>query len=63
MFIQKAAGVYNKTHKMCTVYDGHCHVERRVYEKDGVEYVRLNGYFFSIPELRKDFSYTLDIWY
>lgn len=63
MFIQRAAGIYTKTHKMCTIYDGHSHVERRVYSKDGMDYVRLNGYFFSISELTKDFRYELDIWY
>lgn len=63
MFIQKAAGVYTKTHKMCTIYDGHAHVERRVYAKEGREYVRLNGYFFAVTELMTDFHYEVDIWY
>ena len=63
MFIQKAAGVYNKTNKMCTIFDGHSHIERRVYEKDGVLYARINGYFFDITSLRLDSNYMVDIWF
>lgn len=63
MFIQKAAGIYTKTNKMCTIYDGHTHVERRVYAKEGREYVRLNGYFFAVTELMTDFHYEVNIWY
>lgn len=42
-----------KTEYAAVIYDGHSHIERRVYEdEDGYRCVRINGWFFRIIDLK-----------
>ena len=51
----------SKTKKMATIYDGHSHIERRVYEdKQGFYCVKINGIFFRVIDLH---HFDVDIWY
>jgi hypothetical protein len=51
-----------KSEYAATIYNGHCHIERRVYEDDmGNRYVKINGVFFDIDcDLEK---YDVEVWY
>ena len=50
-----------KSEYVATIYNGHCHIERRVYEDDmGNRYVKINGMLFSVNELK---NYDVKIWY
>lgn len=50
-----------KTKKKATIFDGHSHIERRVYEdKNGFYCVKINGIFFKVIELH---HFDIDIWY
>lgn len=41
-----------KTQYVAQLYDGHVHIERRVYEDEhGYRCVKLNGIFFKLGEL------------
>lgn len=55
---------FKKSRRMATIYDGHSHIERRVWmdkEHYGVnEYVRINGEWFNLWELPRDWE--IDIW-
>ena len=53
-----------KTAYRATVYDGHSHIERRVYEdENGTEYIRINGFFAEIFDLRRINHFDVDVWY
>lgn len=55
------AGAYTKTRYMATIYDGHSHIERRVYEdRQGFRCVKINGCFFRIIDLH---HFDVDVWY
>lgn len=50
-----------KTKKMATIYDGHSHIERRIWEdKLGFMYVSINGEYFAIHEMP---HYEIEVWY
>lgn len=49
---------------MATIYDGHSHIERRVFvDAMGVMYVRINGFFAGIDSLRRVNRFSVDVWY
>ena len=49
---------------MATIYDGHSHIERRVFvDAMGVMYVRINGFFAGIDNLRRVNRFSVDVWY
>lgn len=52
-----------KTKYMVTIYDGHSHIERVVFEDEkGYRYARINGEFFDIDfELMN--HYECNVWY
>lgn len=51
-----------KTKKMATIFDGHSHIERRIYVSDtGEELVKINGCAFKLWELPK--YWKIDIWF
>lgn len=54
---------YKKTDYRATIYDGHTHIERRVYSNaSGYRYVRINGFYFNIEvDLSKHLEVT--VWY
>lgn len=54
---------YRRTDYRATIYDGHTHIERRVYrDVSGYRYVRINGFYFDIDfDLSKRFEIT--VWY
>ena len=53
-----------KTERMATIYDGHSHIERRVYEdKEGRRYVKINGFLCKITDLMIHNGFEVDIWY
>lgn len=54
----------HKTQRMATIYDGHSHIERRVYEdENGRRYVKINGYICKITDLIIHNRFEVDIWY
>lgn len=60
---------YRKSEKMATVAQlnrdtgNYSHIERRVYEDDeGVEMIRINGFWFSVNMLRK-IGHDVDVWF
>lgn len=51
-----------KTNKMATIFNGHCHIERRVYADNcGVEFVKINGDFFAL-DWCKDKFVSVFVW-
>ena len=51
-----------KTKFMATIYDGHTHIERRVYRNDMWErFVKINNSVFTLNEIKK--YNTVDIWF
>lgn len=47
-----------------TIFDGHSHIERRVFvDAMGVMYVRINGFFAGIDSLRRVNRFSVDVWY
>ena len=55
---------YIKTKYRATIYDGHSHIERRVFEdQQGIEYVRINDFFAKITDLRRVNRFDVDVWY
>ena len=53
-----------KTQHMATIYDGHSHIERRVYrDANDVEYVQINGFMAKIADLRRVNRFDVDVWY
>ena len=53
-----------KTQKMATIFDGHSHIERRVYEDEcGWLYVKINGVFAKIADIRRVNQFDVDVWY
>ena len=50
----------NKLPYKATIYDGHTHIERRVYEDENeMLVVKINGWFFKVIELRKRYDITI----
>ena len=51
-----------KTEYIATIYNGHSHIERVVYQDDkGFRYVKINGMLFDVDfELK---HYEVKIWY
>lgn len=50
-----------KTKYKATIYDGHSHIERVVWQDaTGNRYVRINGFYFLISELK---NYEVSVWY
>ncbi len=42
-----------KTQYVAQIYDGHTHIERRVYEdEEGFRNVKINGLYFRLDELK-----------
>ena len=54
-----------KTQLVATIYDGHSHIERRVYRdaKTGTEYVQINCFMAKINDLRRVNRFDVDVWY
>ena len=53
-----------KTFYMATIFDGHSHIERRVFEdENGVYHVRINGWFAKVADLRRINHFDVDVWY
>lgn len=53
-----------KTQHMATIFDGHSHIERRVYrDANDVEYVQINGFMAKIADLRRVNRFDVDVWY
>ena len=53
-----------KTQLRATIYDGHSHIERRVYrDVNDVEYVKINGFMAKIADLRRVNRFDVDVWY
>lgn len=53
-----------KTKYMATIYDGHSHIERRVFVDDAeTQYVRINGFFSKVSDLRRVNRFDVDVWY
>lgn len=53
-----------KTKRMATIYDGHSHIERRVYEdENGEYYVKINYVFASIESLRRVNKFDVEVWW
>lgn len=51
----------HKVSYMATIYDGHTHIERRVYEDEfGFRYVKINDELFRIAQLH---NLEVDVWY
>ena len=61
-YFERTSAMMRKTPYMATIYDGHSHIERRVYEdSDGYRYVRINGFYWDV-----DFElthYDVSVWY
>ena len=50
-----------KTRYVATIFDGHSHIERRVFENEiGERFVRINGFFFKTTDLT---GFDVDVWY
>lgn len=57
-------GKYTATKRKATIYDGHSHIERRVFvDEVGTYYVRINGWFASVNDLRRINRFEVDIWW
>ena len=55
---------FMKTPYMATIFDGHSHIERRVFEdKNCGWYVRINGFFVDIGFLIRVNHFEVDTWY
>jgi len=55
---------YIKTKYRATIYDGHSHIERRVYEdENGRRYVQINGFMAKILDLMAINRFDVDVWY
>lgn len=53
-----------KTKYRATIFDGHSHIERRVYEDQfGWRNVRINGFFTRIIDLERINRFDVDVWY
>lgn len=54
----------SKTQYMATIYDGHSHIERRVYKDEyGRQYVKINGFPARVIDLILINRFKVDIWY
>lgn len=52
-----------KTKYMATIYNGHSHIERRVYEEaNGERYIKVNGLKVTLIEAHKIYV-SVDVWY
>ena len=53
-----------KTKYMATIFDGHSHIERRVFEDEHCGwYVRINGFFVDIGFLIRVNKFHVETWY
>ena len=53
-----------KSEYKATIFDGHSHIERRVYvDGIGTAYVQINGWFAWVHNLRRVNHFDVDIWY
>ena len=53
-----------KTQRMATIFDGHSHIERRVYEDEsGIRYVKINDCLCKITDLIIHNRFDVDVWY
>lgn len=53
-----------KTERKATIYDGHSHIERRVYvDEHGEWFVKINGFFASIADLRRINRFDVEVWW
>lgn len=51
-----------KSEYVATIFDGHSHIERRVYNDEaGYRFVKINGMFFNVDTELK--NYDVDVWY
>lgn len=52
-----------KSKYMATIFDGHSHIERRVFtDENGIRYVRINDWFVTIGFLATHGN-DVDTWY
>ena len=62
MYIEKKSLI--KTKYMATIYDGHSHIERRVYQDSkGRRFVQINGWMANVLDLMAINHFDLDVWY
>ena len=55
--------ILQKSEYMATIFDGHSHIERRIFtDETGVRYVRINGWFLTIGFLATHGD-EVDTWY
>ena len=55
---------FTTTQRKATIYDGHSHIERRVFVDDnGTYYVRINGFFAKVADLRRINHFDVDVWF
>ena len=53
-----------KTKRKATIYDGHSHIERRVFLNEDGEYcVRINGFFTTVEFLRRVNRFEVEVWW
>lgn len=63
MTIHDPKGKVQKTEKMAVIFDGHSHIERRVYaDENGIEYVKINFGFFNLNWCRCHFV-SVDVYF
>lgn len=56
--------VLQKSEYMATIFDGHSHIERRVFVGEhGTRYVRINGYFARLLDLLMVNHFDVDTFY
>ena len=56
--------VLQKSEYMATIFDGHSHIERRVFvDEQGTRYVRINGWFARLVDLRMVNHFDVDTFY
>lgn len=54
----------SKTRYMATIYDGHSHIERRVYKDEhGRQFVKVNGFLAKVIDLILINHFQVDVWY
>ena len=53
-----------KSDRMATIFDGHSHIERRVYRDEiGKRYVQINGWMAEVNDLIRINHFDVDVWY
>ena len=62
--VEFKGGTLTSTKYKATVFDGHSHIERRVFtDQLGLRYIRINGWFALIGDLKRINKYDVDVWY